>query len=99
MFILEEENKPIEPLGQAAMTTLNTHDGAWSNRVGRWPLGNKRLIFSTKKEELTEEWLQLFDHNLLIGDDPTHEEIYHQPRENPGGYGDEDYGDQVENNE
>jgi len=31
-FLAEEENKPEEPLKQAAMATLNTHGGAWSNR-------------------------------------------------------------------
>lgn len=32
LFILEEENRPDEPLQNAAMPTLNTHGGAWSNR-------------------------------------------------------------------
>lgn len=49
-FILEEENRGEEPLGQAAMQSLNTHGGAWSNRAGMWPLSERRLIFSCKKE-------------------------------------------------
>jgi hypothetical protein len=52
-FLAEEENRPEEPLGQAAMQSLNTHGGAWSNRQGMWPLSEKRLIFSAKKEVVT----------------------------------------------
>ena len=53
MFIAEEENRGIEPLRQAAMQSLNTHGGAWSNRQGQWPISERRLIFSTKKEAVS----------------------------------------------
>lgn len=36
------------------MSSLNTHNGAWSNRKGTWPLSEKRFIFSSKKEIVTE---------------------------------------------
>lgn len=54
LFIAEEENRPEEPLGQAAMQSLNTHGGAWSNRAGQWPLSERRLIFTCKKEIVTQ---------------------------------------------
>ena len=54
--------KSDEPLSHVAMQSLNTHQGAWSNRAGLWPLSDRRLIFSSKKEEVTEQWIQ----NLLV---------------------------------
>jgi hypothetical protein len=53
LFLAEEENRPEEPLGQAAMQSLNTHGGAWSNRQGMWPLSDRRLIFTSKKDIVT----------------------------------------------
>jgi hypothetical protein len=53
LFRAEEENRPEEPLKQAAMQSLNTHGGAWSNRQGMWPLSERRLVFSSKKEIVT----------------------------------------------
>lgn len=52
MFIDEEENKPQELLGTAAMKSLNTHQGAWSNR-SMWSLSEKRLVFTSKSDEVT----------------------------------------------
>lgn len=56
-FVLEEHDNPDVPLSHAAMPTLNTHSGAWSNRAGMWPLSDRRLVFTTRKEEVAEEWL------------------------------------------
>ncbi len=57
LFMAEDENKPEEPLKQAAMASLNTHGGAWSNRQGQWPLNERKMIFSCKKEIVTQQWL------------------------------------------
>jgi hypothetical protein len=54
LFIAEDENRGIEPLKQAAMQSLNTHGGAWSNRQGQWPVSERRLIFSSKKDEVSQ---------------------------------------------
>lgn len=50
LYIAEEENRSEEPLKTAAMSSLNTHGGAWSNRAGMWPLSERRLILSSKKD-------------------------------------------------
>jgi hypothetical protein len=60
LFIHEEENRPDEPLGHAAMPTLNTHGGAWSNRQGMWPLAERRMVFTSKKDIVTQQWLENF---------------------------------------
>jgi hypothetical protein len=41
---------------QASMT--------WHNREEEWFFTNKRLIFSTKEEEITDEWVDKL--NMLI---------------------------------
>ena len=46
------------------MPSLNTHGGAWSNRQGMWPLAERRLVFTSKKEIVTQQWLENF--NLLL---------------------------------
>ena len=53
LYQSEMDNKPEEPLKQAAMSTLNTHSGAWSNRQGMWPLSDRKMIFAAKKEIVT----------------------------------------------
>lgn len=58
LYHAEEENHPEEPLKGAAMSTLNTHGGAWSNRQGMWPISERRMIFSCKKEIVTQQWLE-----------------------------------------
>ena len=64
--MLEEENRPEEPLKAAAMHTLNTHGGAWSNRAGMWPVSEKRLIFASKKENVTLQWIDNFQRALAL---------------------------------
>ena len=59
-YIAEEENRGEEPLGGAAMSSLNTHNGAWSNRKGMWPLSERRLVFTSKKEFVTTQWMSNF---------------------------------------
>lgn len=49
-----ERNSNIQPLNKAAMHTLNTGIGAWSNRQGTWPLSERRMIFASKKEIISE---------------------------------------------
>ena len=60
-FMKEEENRLEEPLSVASMTTLNTHGGAWTNRNEMWILEDKRLLFTTLSDELTTEWIEVFE--------------------------------------
>ena len=69
-FLLEEADTPDMPLNHAAMHSLNTHSGAWSNRVGMWPLSDRKLVFTTRKEEVAQQWLYRLQ-NLLNGVDPS----------------------------
>ncbi|CDW84418.1 UNKNOWN [Stylonychia lemnae] len=66
LYQSEMENKPEEPLKQAAMSTLNTHSGAWSNRQGMWPLSDRKMIFACKKEIVTKQWL---DNLIAVAND------------------------------
>ena len=61
-FVMEEHDNPDVPLSHAAMHSLNTHSGAWSNRAGMWPLSDRRLVFTTRKPEVAEEWLHRLRH-------------------------------------
>jgi hypothetical protein len=36
------------------MSSLNTHGGAWSNRQGMWPLSDRRLVFTNKKDYIVD---------------------------------------------
>lgn len=60
-YILEEENRLEPPLAQAAMPSLNTHNGAWSNREEMWVFEDRRMLFSTKSSVATQEWVEVFD--------------------------------------
>ncbi len=51
-----------EPLSYAAMNTLNTHQGAWSNREEMWIITDRRLLFATKSTTATGEWVEVIDH-------------------------------------
>lgn len=42
------------------MNTLNTQNGAWTNREEMWVLEDRRLLFSTKTDEATDEWVDVF---------------------------------------
>ena len=41
------------------MSSLNTKNGAWTNREEKWVLEDRRLLFATKTEAATEEWVEL----------------------------------------
>ena len=58
---MEEENRLEEPLNEAAMASLNTHNGAWTNREGMWILEDRRLLFATKATISTTEWVEVFE--------------------------------------
>ena len=57
---MEEENRGHDPLAAKAMHSLNTHNGAWSNRVESWPLQERRLIFACKNEDMYTSWSESF---------------------------------------
>ena len=58
-YILEEENRLDAPLTMAAMHSLNTQNGAWTNREEMWIFEDRRLLFSTKTEQATTEWVEV----------------------------------------
>jgi hypothetical protein len=60
-YIMEEENRLEVPLAQNAMQTLNTQNGAWTNREETWIMEDKRLLFATKTDSATTEWVEAFD--------------------------------------
>ena len=43
------------------MLTLNTHNGAWTNREETWIMEDKRMLFATKTDVATTEWVEVFD--------------------------------------
>lgn len=65
-YIKEEENTLEEPLRDAAMNTLNTKEGAWTNREEMWILKDRLLLFATKTDLATGEWVEVL--NQLIED-------------------------------
>lgn len=65
-YLLEEENMLDEPLKYAAMDTLNTKQGAWTNREEMWILEDRRLLFATKTDLASGEWVEVLDQ--LIND-------------------------------
>ena len=62
--MLEEEGKLEEPLSQASMSTLNTHNGAWTNREEMWTIEDKKMLFTTKSDQSTSEWIDVLDQLL-----------------------------------
>ena len=65
-FMKEEQDLLEEPLTYAAMNTLNTKEGAWTNREEMWILQDRRLLFATKSVAATTEWMEVLDQ--LIAD-------------------------------
>lgn len=63
-FRKEEENQLDDPLLYAAMETLNTHNGAWTNREEKWIITDRRLLFATKSFTASSEWVEVLD-NLV----------------------------------
>lgn len=43
------------------MATLNTHNGAWTNREEMWVFEDRRLLFATKTDGATAEWVEVID--------------------------------------
>lgn len=41
------------------MNSLNTHYGAWTNREEMWILEDRRLLFATKTDMATAEWVDV----------------------------------------
>jgi hypothetical protein len=41
------------------MESLNTHQGAWTNREEMWILEDRRLLFATKTDLATSEWVKV----------------------------------------
>lgn len=60
-YLNGEENQLQEPLSYAAMDTLNTKQGAWTNREEMWILEDRRLLFSTKTDLTSGEWVEVLD--------------------------------------
>lgn len=58
---MEEENRLEVPLALNAMQSLNTQNGAWTNREETWIMEDKRLLFATKTDVATTEWVEVFD--------------------------------------
>lgn len=44
-----------------AMHTLNTHNGAWTNREEMWVFEDRRLLFATKSDGASSEWVEVID--------------------------------------
>lgn len=60
-YILDEENRLEDVLSHSAMPTLNTKNGAWTNREEKWVLEDRRLLFSTKSDIASQEWVEILD--------------------------------------
>jgi hypothetical protein len=43
------------------MESLNTHNGAWTNREEMWILTDRRLLFATKSYTASSEWVEVLD--------------------------------------
>lgn len=55
------------------MNTLNTHNGAWTNREEMWILEDRRLLFATKTDLASSEWVKVLDELVAEYDRP----VYH----------------------
>ncbi|CDW91526.1 UNKNOWN [Stylonychia lemnae] len=71
-YMKEEENLLEEPLQHAAMNTLNTHYGAWTNREEMWILEDRRLLFATKTDYTSDEWAQCISSVCKESEDPNY---------------------------
>lgn len=60
-----EDGLRLSNLQEKITQTVNT-SGAWSNREEEWYFMNKRLIFSTKGDEITQQWIDKL--NALVTD-------------------------------
>lgn len=61
---LEEGNR-VAHLQDKHAKNINIQ-GAWSNREDEWYFTNKRLLFTTKAGEITDEWVEKL--NALVTD-------------------------------
>lgn len=71
-YLKEEENQLEEPLLHAAMNTLNTHQGAWTNREEMWILEDRRLLFATKTDLASSEWSNVLQQLINEYDKPVY---------------------------
>ena len=60
-----EEGMRLSNLQNRITQSVNTQ-GAWSNREEEWYFTNKRLIFSTKTAEVTDQWVEKL--NAMVTD-------------------------------
>lgn len=60
-----EEGQRLSNLQDKITQSVNIA-GAWSNREEEWYFTNKRLVFSTKTPEVTEQWVEKL--NALVTD-------------------------------
>ena len=56
-FLNLEEGQRYSNLQDKIMQSVNTQ-GSWSNREEEWYFTNKRLLFSTKSAEITNQWVE-----------------------------------------
>lgn len=56
-FLSLEEGQRISNLQDKVNQSVNTQ-GSWSNREEEWYFVNKRLLFSTKSAEITDQWVE-----------------------------------------
>eukprot|EP00350_Pseudokeronopsis_sp_OXSARD2_P007157 CAMPEP_0170547380 /NCGR_PEP_ID=MMETSP0211-20121228/5773_1 /TAXON_ID=311385 /ORGANISM="Pseudokeronopsis sp., Strain OXSARD2" /LENGTH=156 /DNA_ID=CAMNT_0010852395 /DNA_START=643 /DNA_END=1116 /DNA_ORIENTATION=- len=66
-YLLEEENKLDDVLSGSAMASLNTKNGAWTNREEKWVLEDRRLLFATKSDVASTEWVEILDQLINKG--------------------------------
>jgi hypothetical protein len=43
------------------MESVNTHGGAWTNREEMWIIEDRRLLFATKNDGASNEWIEVLD--------------------------------------
>lgn len=57
------------------MNTLNTKDGAWTNREEMWILKDRRLLFATKTDLATGEWVEVLSQLIEDKDKPAYNNL------------------------
>ena len=56
-FQMAEEGTLVSKLGQGISKSLNTY-GSWSNREEEWYFTNRRFLFATKADDVTDQWIR-----------------------------------------
>jgi hypothetical protein len=65
----DQNNLVPDVLKESAMSTLDTKQGAWSNREEQWVIEERRLLFSTLNHESTNTWIEVLE-ALVTGNIP-----------------------------